>query len=207
MAGLLGVCCLVYLDDLVIFSKDPNDHVGHVALVLERLRHYGLTLKRSKCTFAAPRVELLGFVISAQGIIANPNKVTAIAELPQPTNAKDVRSFLGMTGYYRQTVHQYAKIAEPLVALTCKRVQFTWADAQQNTFTALKDMLLSDSVMAFPRTDRPYRLYTDASDYACGAILCQLNDSGTERVIHFVSHQLAGAQLRWATIEMEAYAV
>jgi hypothetical protein len=90
MAGLLGVCCLVYLDDLVIFSKNPADHVTHVKLVLERLRQYGLTLKRSKCTIAAPRVELLGFVITAQGISANPNKVAAIAELPQPTSAKDV---------------------------------------------------------------------------------------------------------------------
>jgi hypothetical protein len=89
MAGLLGVCCLVYLDDLVIFSKDPHDHVNHLELVLARLRHYGLTLKRSKCTLAAPIVELLGFVISAQGISPNPDKISAISELPpQPVPRK-----------------------------------------------------------------------------------------------------------------------
>jgi hypothetical protein len=130
MAGLLGLCCLVYLDDLVIYSKEPKEHVRHVELVLERLREYGLTLKRTKCTFAAPVVELLGFVISAQGISPNTDKVSAIAALPLPTCAKDVRSFLGMSGYYRQTIHHYATIAEPLVALTRKRVPFVWATAQ-----------------------------------------------------------------------------
>jgi hypothetical protein len=85
MAGLLGVCCLVYLDDLVIYSKEQKEHVGHVELVLERLREYSLTLKRTKCTFAAPVVELLGFVISADGISPNTDKVSAIAALPPPT--------------------------------------------------------------------------------------------------------------------------
>jgi hypothetical protein len=93
------------------------------------------------------------------------------------------------------------------VALTRKRVPFVWATAQQTAFDSLKTMLLGESVMAFPRTDQPYILYTDASDFACGAILCQLDDTGLERVIQYVSHQLAGAQLRWATIEKEAYAV
>jgi hypothetical protein len=183
MAGLLGVCCLVYLDDLVIYSQDPKEHVRHVELVLEHLRQYGLTLKRSKCSFAAPIVELLGFVISAQGISPNPDKVTAIAALPPPACAKDVCSFLGMSGYYRQTVYHYANIAEPLVALTHKRVPFDWGPPQQQAFDSLKNILLGDSVMAFPRTDKPYILYTDASDFACGAILCQTDEDGLERVI------------------------
>jgi hypothetical protein len=207
MAGLLGVCCLVYLDDLVIFSANQTDHVKHVELVLQRLRRYGLTLKRAKCSFAAPSVELLGFVISAEGVSPNPDKVAAIAALPNPTCATEVRSFLGMSGYYRQTVHQYAKLAEPLVALTRKRVPFCWQEPQQQAFDTLKNMLLGDSVMAFPQTDQPYLLYTDASDFACGAILVQLDPSGVERVVQYVSHQLAGPQLRWATIEKEAFAV
>ena len=95
-------------------------------------------------------------------------------------SAKDVRSFLGMSGYYRQTIYHYADIAEPLVTLTRKRIPFVWTGTQQNAFDALKNMLLSDSVMAFPQTDRPYILYTDASDLACGVILCQLDQSGTE---------------------------
>jgi hypothetical protein len=207
MAGLLGVCCLVYLDDLVIFSRDPKDHVRHVGLVFARLRQYGLSLKRSKCRFAAPVVELLGFVISAQGISVNPEKVAAIASLPPPTSVKEVRGFLGMTGYYRQTVNHYAEVAEPLVALTRKRVPFSWSAAQQGAFDSLKQTLLGDAVMAFPRSNHPYLLYTDASDFACGAILCQTDENGLERVIQYVSHQLAGAQLRWATIEKEAFAV
>ena len=207
MAGLVGKCCLVYLDDLVIFSQNQTDHVEHVKTVFKRLRTFGLTLKREKCTFAAPEVDLLGFVISEKGIRAKPDKIQAIAELRSPTTAKEVRSFLGMTGYYRQTMPNYAQLAEPMVALTRKKVPFTWSLPQQQSFDALKAMLLGNQVMAFPMTNEPYLLYTDASDYACGAILVQLDEHGTERVVQYVSHQLSGAQLRWATIEKEAFAV
>jgi hypothetical protein len=108
LAELVGVCCLVYLDDIIIFSPDPLSHVEHVRLVLERIEAAGLTLKRSKCQFGAPEVELLGYVVSQEGIRANPDKVLAIAAMTAPTDAKGVRRFLGMCGYYRQTIPQYA---------------------------------------------------------------------------------------------------
>ena len=207
LSDLVGVCCLVYLDDVIIYSPTPQEHVHHVRLVLERLAVAGLTLKREKCHFGAPEVELLGYVVNPLGIRANPDKVRAISTMPPPTDAKGVRRFLGMCGYYRQTISRYAHIAEPLVGLTHKRTRFHWGHAQQVAFDTLKTHLISSPVMAYPRTDLPYRVYCDASDTCIGSVLVQLGADGVERVIHYVSHQLSQVEQRWATIEKEAYAI
>lgn len=207
LSGLVGMCVLVYLDDLVIYSKNMNDHADHLRLVFKRLRQFGLTLKREKCSFAQEEVELLGYVISENGIKANPNKVEAIINMPTPKCIKEVRSLLGMTGYYRQTIHQYAHTAEPLVALTRKHAKFNWGPEQQKAFELLKTALISNEVMAYPQVNRPYKLFTDACDYAVGAILVQEDDKGVERVVHYLSHQLSATQRTWAAIEKEAYGV
>jgi hypothetical protein len=142
LAELVGVCCLVYLDDIIIFSPDPLTHVTHVRAVLERIEAAGLTLKRSKCQFGAPEVELLGYVVSRDGIRANPEKVRTIAAMAAPTEAKGVRRFLGICGYYRQTIPHYATLAEPLVRLTHKRTPFQWTEPQEQAFRRLKQHLI-----------------------------------------------------------------
>lgn len=207
LAGLLGKTCMVYLDDIVVFSKDPVEHGRHLAEVFDRLRKAGLTLKRSKCSFGRKEVELLGYLVSGEGIRPDPEKVKAILNLAPATEKTEVRSFLGMTGYYRQCIEDYAKIAEPLIRLTRDKEPFYWGEDQEYAFNKLKQMLTNEPVMAYPRVDRPYKLYTDACTYAVGAILVQEDDQGVERVIQYVSHQLAGSQLEWPTIEKEAYAV
>ena len=207
LAGLVGVCVLVYIDDLVIYSKDEISHAEHLKLVFERLRNAGLKIKPSKCCFAKPEVKLLGYIINKDGIRSNPEKVSAIQKLNPPSNVKGVRSFLGMCNYYAQTLPSYAKVAEPLYKLTRKNEPFVWGPEQQQSFTTLKELLGSNSVMAYPRVNQPYKLYTDACGYAIGGILVQEDENGTERVIQYVSHQLSGSQLKWATIEKEAYSV
>jgi len=208
LAGLVGTCVLVYLDDLVIYSKGGvEDHAKDIESVFRKIREYGLTLKREKCTFGKSEVELLGYVISRDGIKANPDKVKAITSLPAPKSVKQVRRLLGMAGYYRQTVKDYARMVEPLVALTRKYAQFGWGPKQQQAFEKVKDALVSNEVMAYPQTDKPYKLYTDACDYAVGGILVQEDDKGIDRVVHYLSHQLSSTQQRWAPIEKEAYAV
>ena len=139
--------------------------------------------------------------------ICNPDKTEAISNLPTPETVKEVRSFLGMAGYYRQCVPQFANVAAPLVRLTKKHARFAWGQEQQEAFEVLKELLISSRVMAHPDTSKPYKLYTDACDYAIGAILLQEDNEGVERPIQYISKQLAGAQLNWATIEKEAYAV
>ena len=207
LAPLLGVCVLVYIDDIVIYSRTKNEHMSHLRQVLDLIRGHGLQLKKSKCEFGQPAVELLGYRIDARGITPLAIKTEAIRELTPPKDVKGVRSFLGMTNYYRQTMPGYAEVAEPVVNLTRKEVPFHWGLAQQGAFEALKALLVSPHVMAHPQVDQPYKLYTDACDYAIGGILCQTDTQGVERVVQYISHQLNPVQRRWATIEKEAYAV
>lgn len=207
LGELIGKCVMVYIDDLVIFSQNREDHARDVGLVLEKLRQAGLKVKPSKCEFAKEEISLLGYKVGQHGIRADPEKVRAIEELDTPSTVTQVRSFLGMANYYRQCIPNFAKVAAPLVALTKKHVRFTWGEEEARAFGRLKELLTSSHVMAAPRLGQPYRLYTDACNYAVGGILVQEDDEGVERVIQYISHQLSGSQLRWATIEKEAYAV
>jgi hypothetical protein len=207
LSGLIGKTCLVYLDDIVIFSKNETEHAEHLQEVLDRLQAAGLTLKASKCSFGLTSVNLLGYQISKDGITMDPKKVEAIVKLDPPKTVSEIRSFMGMAGYYRQCLPNFAQIAEPLVRLTRKYVKFQWTMDQQKAFDTLKAMLVSGHVMAYPKLNQPYKLYTDACNHAVGGILCQVDDNGVEKVIQYISHQLSGPQLKWATIEKEAYAV
>ena len=204
---MLGKLVLVYIDDIVIFSKNMQEHVQHLELVFKKLAEYGLQIKPEKCKFALTEINLLGYVLNSQGLRANPEKTSAIYNMPPPRTVKQVRSFLGMTGYYRQCIQGYANLAQPLTELTKKHRRFHWSPECQHSFECLKRALVSDQVVRYPRVDLPYKLYTDASDLCVGAILCQTHEDGTEYVVQYVSHQLSGPQKRWATIEKEAYAV
>ena len=149
----------------------------------------------------------MGYIISGSGIAPNPAKIDAIKRLPTPSKLTELRTFLGMEGYYRQVIPNYATIAYPLVNLTKKNILWAWTNKQQNAFDTIKYYLTSDTILAFPQTDRPYKLYTDASDYAVGAILVQSDDHGVERVVHYLSHTLDQTQQRYPVIEREAYAI
>ena len=207
LAPLLGKCVLIYIDDLVIYSSSKAQHLRDLEQVFVLLDQFNLKLKRSKCEFGKPRVELLGYQIDARGIAPLPEKTAAIRDLPAPRNLKTTRSFLGLANYYRQCMPSYAHIAEPMVNLTRKGVDFNWTNQHDAAFQSLKGLLVSSHVMAHPDVHKPYKLYTDACDYAIGGILCQVDDQGVERVIQYISHQLNPVQRRWATIEKEAYAV
>ena len=207
LAPYIGRSVMVYLDDIVIYSRSQEEHELHVAQVFQALQDAQLTVKLSKCEFSKPQVKLLGYIVSGEGIRSDPEKAKAIAEMAPPTDVKGIRSFLGMTGYYRQCIPNYARVAGPLVKLTKKYARFVWGEEEHGSWETLRDLLISDQVMAHPNPDKKYKLYTDACDYAVGAILCQEDESGVERPIQYVSKQLSGASLNWATIEKEAWAV
>ena len=207
LASLIGKCVMVYIDDIVIYSENMDDHLAHIQLVFDCLRKAGLRLKPTKCSFGLPSVKLLGYIVNKDGIAADPEKIQAIQNLAPPTDIKGVRSFLGMTGFYRQCMSNYAAVAEPLETLKRKHAHFQWGTPQQNAFEQLKGLLTSSSVMAAPKINHPYKLYTDACEYAVGAILVQEDEKGVERVIQYISHSLSTTQRKWATIEKEAFAV
>ena len=207
LSGLIGVCCMVYIDDIVIYSTSINEHMRHLDQVFQRLRSAGLQLKPSKCSFLKTEIELLGYTVSARGISPLPDKVSAIQNLIAPTDKTAVRSFLGMAGYYRQCIQGFATLAVPLQEAASPKKHFIWGPEQENSFQAIKKALTTAPILAHPDPTRPYILYTDASDKCIGAILVQRDNDGIERVIHYLSHTLSGAQLSWPTIEKEAYAV
>ena len=143
LAGIQHKFAMAYLDDVIIFSRTFEDHLEHVEAVFSRLRDAGLKLKMSKCDFLKREVNYLGHIVSASGIKPDPEKVKAIQNLATPTTVKGVRSFIGMCGYYRRFVPNFAKIAKPLTDLTKKNRHFYWTEECQVSFETLRTALLS----------------------------------------------------------------
>ena len=197
---------IAYLDDVLIFSKTPQEHLRHIQIVFRKIREHGLRLKLKKCSFFQPETEYLGFIISDQGVKPDPKKVQAIRTLPAPTSVREIRGFIGMCSYYRRFIPNFSKIAEPLVALTKKYARFKWSEECQTAFDFLKDSLTVVPLLTYPDTNKPYVLYTDASDSCIGACLTQETD-GEEKPIYYLSHKLSQTQTRWSTIEKEAFAI
>nr|VZI51219.1 unnamed protein product [Spirometra erinaceieuropaei] len=200
LAQLIPTSCLVYMDDIIVLGKDFDSHLNNIRAVFSSLRQAGLTLKPSKCVFIKPRVKFLGHVVSAAGVEIDDEKVTQIREWPIPSEVAEVRSFLGLTSYYRRFIKDYAPIAGPLHKLTQKNVKFKWTADCTNSFQTLKDKLCATPILAFPDISNDagkFILDTDASDTAIGAVLSQQQSDGTERVIQYLSRSLTKAERRY----------
>ncbi|TPX54605.1 hypothetical protein PhCBS80983_g05852 [Powellomyces hirtus] len=170
---ILNVFVVVYLDDILIFSQNPEDHPKHVRAVLSRLRHHGLYAKPEKCEFNHESVEFLGFIISENGIQMDPKKIAAITDWEPPTNVKGIQRFLGFANFYRRFIQGYSKIAAPLTSLTRKELPFKWTAVAQAAFDALKKAFTSAPILVHPDPEKPFFVETDASDFAIGAVLLQ----------------------------------
>ena len=198
---------MAYLDDVLIFSKNPEEHLRHIETIFERIRQHGLKLKLKKCAFFKEKTEYLGFVISKDGVKPDPKKVEAIRDLPEPKSVREIRGFIGMCSYYRRFVPNFSKIAEPLIDLTKKYARFKWTSECRTAFDFLKESLTVVPLLAYPDTNKPYVLYTDASNNCIGACLTQKTDDEDEKPIYFLSHKLSQTQTRWSTIEKEGFAI
>ena len=207
LTGLIGRCVMLYIDDIVVFSKTEEEHAKHLREVLQRLRKTGLQLKLSKCSFGKREIDLLGHRVDAVGIKPLPERVEAVKRMAPPRNTREVRSFLGFVGYYRSLIPNFSEIAVPISELTKAKQPYVWGQEQNQAFEKLKQALTKSTVIAHPDMNRPYVLHTDASDKAIGAVLSQRDDHGRERVVSYYSSKLSEAQQRWSTIEKEAFAV
>jgi hypothetical protein len=163
-------------------------------------------LNLEKCTFAGREVAYLGNLVSANGISSDSGKVKAIKLFPLPRNVRDIRSFLGLVGYYRSFIQNFAALSKPLTQETRKDAKFCWSEPQQTSFEALKEALTSDTVLAHPEFDKPFILSCDASNYAISAILNQEHD-GKERPLSFASRVLNKHEVNYNTTEKELLAV
>ncbi|WVZ90409.1 hypothetical protein U9M48_036715 [Paspalum notatum var. saurae] len=173
LAPVLRKCVLVFFDDILIYSKTLEEHVSHLRLVLELLHNDQWKVKLSKCTFMQNKLTYLGHVISAQGVGTDPAKIEAILSWPTPTNVKELRSFLGLAGYYRKFVKHFGVISQPLNELLKKNTLFVWTFDHDVAFRELKQALVSAPVLGLPNFAKPFCIETDASGLGIGAILIQ----------------------------------
>ena len=206
MAGLNLEICLVYLDDIIVYSSTVEEHLQRLDVVLGRLRRAGLKLKPEKCALLQKSVSFLGHVISDQGIGTNPEKVRAVMDWPRPTCIREVRAFLGLASYYRRFVKDFADIAAPLNALTKKNHGFCWSEEAEISFKTLKQVLSTPPILAMPCDSGDFILDTDASDRAIGAVLSQRQD-GVERVVAYASRALDRREQNYCVTRKELLAI
>ena len=203
-----------YLDDILIYSGDPERHLDHIQVVFGRLRMAQLKLKASKCNFLKKHIQYLGHLVSSEGIKPLEEKLQAMKDMPAPTNPKEVRQFLGLTGYYRKFVPRYSDIAKPLTNLTRKEEPFVWTEKCESSFQFLKQKLMESPILRYPDPNLKYILFTDASKYAWAGVLTQEYETEMEdglkvykHPITYVSGLFKGSQLNWAALTKEAYAI
>jgi hypothetical protein len=203
---------VVYLDDILVFSKTVDEHLDHVRQVLTRLHQHGYIAKLSKCEFFKTRITFLGHLITPEGIHPDPNKIKVVQNWPVPSTVREVRAFLGLCNYFRKFINNYSSITAPLSDLLRGNVPrskslntpITWTPACQQAFELLKQRLSSYPVLTLPDPSRPFdvKVITDASDYASGAMLLK-----GDKPIAYESRKFTRAELKYTTTEKELLAV
>ncbi|GJU98659.1 reverse transcriptase [Tanacetum coccineum] len=192
---------IVFIDDILVYSKSEEEHEQHLRIVLEILRQKKLYAKFSKCEFWLQQVAFLGHIVSADGIIMDPSKVEAITKWPRPTTVTEVRSFLGLAGYYRRFVEGFSRLALPLTQLMRKGEKFVWTDERQESFEELKRRL-SAPILTLPSGSGGFSIYSDVSKKGLGCVLMQHG-----KVIAYASRQLKPYEVNYPTHDLELAAV
>ena len=211
--------CIIYLDDIMIFSKDPVSHLERLKAVFRKLEEAGLKLKPSKCELFWRKLAYLGHVISAKGVATDESKIEAIKNWPTPITVTDIRSFLGFTGYYCRFIPKYVQVACPLHELTSgenvgkKKAAIKWDLRCQKAFDDLKTLCTTVPILAYANFTKPFKLHTDTCGTGLGAVFYQTREDGTEAVIayasrslnkaesHYPAHKLEFLALKWAVVK------
>ncbi|KAM0054415.1 putative nucleotidyltransferase, Ribonuclease H [Helianthus debilis subsp. tardiflorus] len=193
---------IVFIDDILIYSKSQEEHEQHLRLILELLRKEQLYAKFSKCDFWLREVHFLGHVVNKDGIHVDPSKVDSIRNWPAPRTPTEIRQFLGLAGYYRRFIKDFSKIAQPLTMLTQKGVVYRWGNTQETAFQYLKDRLCSAPILSLPEGTDDFVVYCDASIQGLGCVLMQ-----QDKVIAYASRQLKVHERNYTTHDLELGAV
>ncbi|XP_063994419.1 uncharacterized protein LOC135171776 [Diachasmimorpha longicaudata] len=206
LIGLQGKELFVYMDDIVIYSQTLEEHVRKFQNLSERLRKAGLQLEPDKCHFLKKEINYLGHIISSDGVRPEPKKLTAVQNFPRPTNQKNIRQFLGLTGYYRRFIPNYAKIAKPLTSLLMKDKKFQWGDEENKAFSNLRNALCKSPILQYPDFTKEFVITTDACGYGIAGILSQ-GEIGKDLPIAYISRVLGKSERNYSTIEKEMLAI
>ncbi|KAJ4974693.1 hypothetical protein NE237_007867 [Protea cynaroides] len=199
---MLETSVIVFIDDILVYSKDTEAHATHLRVALQRLRREKLYVKFKKCGFWLKEVAFLGHVVTADGIKVDPSKIATIVGWNASKSVVEICSFLGLAGYYRRFMEDYSRIAVPLTRLTKKGEKFTWTDECEKCFQTLKSRLVSVPILTIPAPGLPFTLYTDASRLGLGCVLMQ-----GEQVIAYASRQLKEHEKNYPTHDLELAAV
>ncbi|WVZ80320.1 hypothetical protein U9M48_027806 [Paspalum notatum var. saurae] len=193
---------LVFIDDILIYSKSEEEHKEHLRIVLNRLREHKLYAKFSKCAFWLKEVSFLGHILSEKGVAVNPSKVKDVLNWKQPETVTEIRSFLSLAGYYRRFIKDFSKTAKPMTSLTKKNAKYVWSSNCEEAFQTLMKLLTSAPVLAQPDVTKPFDVYCDASGSGLGCVLMQEG-----RVIAYASRQLRKHEANYPTHDLELAAV
>ncbi|GKB00561.1 putative reverse transcriptase domain-containing protein [Tanacetum coccineum] len=193
---------IVFIDDILIYSRNEEEHANHLKIILELLRKEKLYAKFSKCDFWIHMVQFLGHLIDSQGLHVDPAKIEAVKNWASPTTPTEVRQFLGLAGYYRRFIQGFSKIAKPLTKLTQKNKKYIWGKDQEMAFQLLKQKLYEAPILALPEGNDDFVVYCDASLQGLGAVLMQ-----KEKVIAYASRQLKPHEENYTTHDLELGAV
>jgi hypothetical protein len=205
LSGLTGTRGFVFLDD-VIYSNSLVEHDTKLRTVFDTFRKYNLKLQPDKCEFLRKEVSYLGHVIAEDGVRPDPGKVKSVEEFPTLKNARQLRSFLGLAGYYRRCVPKFIKVADPLHKLLKKDVRFEWNEEQENAFQTLKQKLVSQPILRYPDFTKEFILTTDASNEGAGAVLSQ-GEVGKDRPVAYASRSFNRAEKNCSMVEKELAAI
>ncbi|XP_074376979.1 uncharacterized protein LOC141718495 [Apium graveolens] len=193
---------IVFIDDILIYSKTEEDHAKHLRTILEILRKKKLYAKLSKCEFWLQEVQFLGHIVSNEGIKVDPAKIEAIMNWERPRTPTEVRSFLGLAGYYRRFVQNFSRIATPLTKLTRKNEKFIWNDKCEESFQELKRRLITALILSLPDDQGNFVIYSDASYKGLGCVLMQ-----HDKVNAYASRQLKPHEQKYPTHDLELAAI
>ena len=205
--------CIIYLDDIIVFSKTPEEHVERLRGVFEKLSAAGLKLKPSKCKFFKSQITYLGHIVSKDGIETDPKKITAIKDWPVPKTVTDVQSFLGFTNYYCKFIPKYAHIAQPINQLVSgenankKKALVEWTTECQQAFEQLKLLCNQSPILAYANYRKPFKLHMDASENGLGAVLYQKQSDDTDCIIAHASQTLSKSEKNYDVHKLEFLAL
>ena len=207
LIDVIGINVLVYMDDILVFSKDEKTHLERLEQVLQALAKVNLKIKINKCEFFTDSVNFLGYKLTREGMALDESRIQSLKNMPYPTNKKQLQSFLGTCNYFRQFVENFADVAEPLYKLLRKNIPYKWTSSQSEAVDKLKLKLCKSPILRYPNFSQDFYIYTDASLVGISACLMQTSDEGILHPVSYVAKSLSETQRMYSTTKRELLAL